>query len=573
MKPTRREVLYGGLAAVAWGLGLRRRFPAPPVRPCAPGGGLPLDATAPVLAIPATLESQMLDGLPFAPWFTGDDFRRPADYPFHNEPPCCRFAEPPAPTEEIDVAIVGGGLSGLTSAYLLRRHRPVVFELHDRFGGNARGERWLETAYSLGSAYVITPDPGSFLNSFYRQLGLHRVRREAAPLDPVELGGAIHDDFWSGAGRPPQERLAFERYAEVVRYMACDSYPEIPLPEDQDNQWIIDLDESTLRQDIEERMGMPMPPLLAAAVQAYCYSSFGAGFDEISAAAGWNFLAAEEFGRWVFPGGNSYIAQSLWEALTRLDERMPPECRPYHLRGRCMVVDVRLAARQRVQVTYVDAGGGLRSLLARYVVLACPKHVARHMLPGLESIDPRKSAAMGQSFTRAYVVANVLLDAPIARDFYDLFLIGDESFPMDGAAFAADSRVVDVLSGHFARPRPAPRSVLTLYWPLPFEAGRFTLIVGGAWDDYAARLAPQVRRMLDLLAVPHRAVRQIRLSRWGHALPIPQPGFMARGIYDDLRRPIADRIFFVNQDNWLLPAVENSLLDAESVAREIERRL
>ena len=98
--------------------------------------------------------------------------------------------------------------------------------------------------------------------------------------------------------------------------MAEKSYPEIPLPEGKDNQWILDLDRKNFLQDIEDQMGMPMPPLLAAAVQGYFYSSFGAGMQNVSAASGWNFLAAEEFGRWVFPGGNAYMAWAMWQRLS-----------------------------------------------------------------------------------------------------------------------------------------------------------------------------------------------------------------------------------------------------------------
>ena len=35
----------------------------------------------------------------------------------------------------------------------------------------------------------------------------------------------------------------------------------------------------------------------------------------------------------------------------------------------------------------------------------------------------------------------------------------------------------------------------------------------------------------------------------------------------------ADTIHFVNQDDWALPAVENSLLDSETVAGRIRRQL
>ncbi|MGE0480948.1 MAG: FAD-dependent oxidoreductase [Phycisphaerae bacterium] len=573
MNPSRREVLYGGFAAAAWGLGFRTSFPASFLRPCGPSGGLALDQSAPVADLPDAPTSVLIDGLPFGDWFTGDAFRAPGDYPFHNAPPCCAFSDPPAPTDEIDVAVIGGGLSGLACGYLLRHRGPVVFELQSRFGGNARGERWRGTSYPIGSAYVITPDRGTFLWRLYHELGLHHVRREALPPDPVEIGGVVRDDFWSGAGRPPAEQAAFQRYAEVVRYMANERYPDIPLPAGDEAQWIIDLDRKTFRQDIEERMGVPMPPLLAAAVQAYCYSSFGVGFDEISAAAGWNFLAAEEFGRWVFPGGNAYIVQALWERVGRLERAVRPECRPYHLRAQCSVVDVRMRGANRVQVTYVDASGGLRSLTARYAIIACPKHVARHILHGIEQLDERKLLAMGQTFTRPYVVANVLLNAPIQRDFYDMFLVGDESFPMTEPAVAANSRPTDLLRGDYAERGAQSRGVLSLFWPLPFGTARFTLIRDGSWTDYAERLAPRVRQALDLLNVPTSAVRQVRMTRWGHALPFAPPGLMAQGFYDELRRPLGDRIYFVNQDNWLLPAVENSLLDAESVCDTIRTRL
>ena len=44
-------------------------------------------------------------------------------------------------------------------------------------------------------------------------------------------------------------------------------------------------------------------------------------------------------------------------------------------------------------------------------------------------------------------------------------------------------------------------------------------------------------------------------------------------ITDQLRRPLDDRIYFVNQDNWALPAVENCLLDAEIYVPQIEAGL
>lgn len=108
-------------------------------------------ATDPIVDLPANL-STLVDGIPFARWFTGDDFNNTA-IPLHST----YQGAIPEPTEEVDVAIIGGGLSGLCCAYQLRRHEIVLFELRDRFGGNAMGERWRSIPYSIGSAYVITP--------------------------------------------------------------------------------------------------------------------------------------------------------------------------------------------------------------------------------------------------------------------------------------------------------------------------------------------------------------------------------------------------------------------------------
>ncbi len=567
---TRRSFLQSGLSAAALGVlsrrGLSLTVPAstgivPPV--------IPLRESAPFAPISTNPTSVMVDGLPFSDWYTGDDFRHNADIPFHGNERCFHGGLPPAPTEEVDIAVVGGGISGLSTAYLLRNHRPVVFEIHNRFGGAAQGEVWGDTHYSLGNAYVITPDAGGFLENLYRELGLDKVVRVNEGDFEFETHGQIIRDLFGPTGPTPADARAFARYREIVLNMANVDYPDIPLPAGKDNQWILDLDRKTFRQDIEEQMGMPVPARLAAAIQAYCYSSFAAGWEEISAASGWNFLAAEEYGRWVFPGGTPYMATQFWNALAKLDagQRVP------RLRAGTRVVDVRLTVNDRVQVTYTGADGKCRSLLAKSVAMCCPKMVCKNILHDIQTLDPPKFAAMDHLRYRAYVVVNVLLHQPVRTDFYDVFLLGDGAFAMSEPQAQADSRVIDMLSGHYARKKDSPSGVLTLYWPLPFNFGRWTLLTEPSWQNYAAAVVPQIRSMLRLLHLGPEAVTQVRLTRWGHAMPIAQPNLMADGVIDHLRRPIGNKIFFIHQDNWALPAVENCLLDAEIFVPHISAAL
>lgn len=573
---SRRFFLQAGMSGVTLGLLTRaglagtrlRRAPG-----CPDTGAFPVDSTDPQAFVPDHPgPSVIVGGLPFAGGFFGDDFPN-TQIPFHQAENVFPGGEPPPPTESIDVAVVGGGLSGLSTAYFLRHRRPVLFELHGRFGGNAQGEAWRDTSYSLGGAYFITPDEGSFLERFYHDLGLdHNHRLDSGP-NPIELNGRIAEGFWSGAGRPPEEVAAFQQYARVVTHMANEAYPEIPLPEGENNQWILDLDAKTFKQDIEDQMGMPMPRLLAAGVQSYCYSSFNAGAEELSAAAGWNFLAAEEFGRWVCPGGNVAMMRALWDRLRENERHQRPDCPGKYLRAGCRVVDVRLAQGNRVQVTYRDKDHNLRSLLARKVVMCCPKHVAKFVIHDLNALDPDKVTAMWQLETRPYVVANVLLNGRMRHDLYDVFALGDGHYPTNVVEADAWWHFADVVDGAFARHGHPDRSVLTVYWPLPSNMGRRRLIAPDGWQQHADRVAPQISSVLGLYGFEPSDVVQVRMARWGHAMPIPVPGTIADGKAEKLRRPIEDKIYFANQDNWALPAVENSVLDARHYATIIDHSL
>jgi hypothetical protein len=472
----------------------------------------------------------------------------------------------PAPEERIALAIVGGGLSGLASAWLLRDHRPVVLERAARFGGNSRGEAWGELDYSIGAAYFMMPDAGSPIEGFLRSLQLSDAPRVKDTEDPVVLAGKRFDSFWDGASDPgrAEEIRSLGRYFRSL-FEETDglTFPEIPPLDAEGRTRVDELDRRTFRAHLEARQGGALHPHVEAAIEHYCWSSFGASMNELGAASGLNFYAAEFGDVCVLPGGNAGVAERLVE---RLDEQLPDGS----LRPSSLVVDVR-PVEDGVLVTWLDAARRLRCLHARAAVVACPKFVAAKILPGLE---PERSAAIGRLTYRAYQVANVLLRRSIPDDFYDLFLAGGGEAPgLDVEKAAKAQGVTDIVLGNWAHGR-GPESVLTLYAALPWDGGREEIYEDGAYATQRAAFERQLlSEILPLVGAREDEVVDLRLARWGHPLPVAASGLLADGVVDRLRAPLGERIFFVEQDNWALPAFETAISEALIWAPEIAARL
>lgn len=557
----------GGWAAVAVG--------GPEALAQAAGGiGRALDASAsrfdqsaPIHALGSLGRTTMVDGVPFWADFSGDRFEMAGQHPpFPSLGEWIGYGvEPPRPTTDEGVVIVGGGLAGLCAAYLLRDLNPLVLEHNNRFGGNAQAERWQGLSHSIGGAYVIEPDEP--LATLYTELGVDReVRITPGPPgpDPVEHMGVLIKDFWYGAGQPPEVAQRFLDYLALVGEFG-ENYPDIPLP-DKGAEWIIDLDRRSFKQDVEARIG-PLPHLLEAAIQHYFWSSFGAGWEEVSAAGGWNFVAAEQFGQWVFPGGTALIAQRLWE-------RVRAAIGPERLRPRTVVLDARPAAGGGVALTYGLPDGSVRALRAQRVVMACPKFVCKGIMPEYLLHDPARLNSMQLMETRAYAVVNVLLNVGLDDTFYDAFFLEDGSLPGSSEAEQrAWTRPLDAVSAGWTIGGTTDRATLTLYWPLSFATGRGLLLGQQAFAEISGRLLPHLDHILATLGLSRSAIEQVRMTRWGHALPISAPNLIADGHCQRVREPIGDEVYFINQDNWALPAVETSLLEAFHYAPQVRRGL
>ncbi len=91
-------------------------------------------------------------------------------------------------SEVVDAVIVGGGLSGLITAYLLRDYHVLVLEKNAKPGGRVILKQWNDFHYSMGAAYMGEPDDE--MKAFFKELGIHPIR-VPPPVDGMAYKGKI----------------------------------------------------------------------------------------------------------------------------------------------------------------------------------------------------------------------------------------------------------------------------------------------------------------------------------------------------------------------------------------------
>lgn len=483
----------------------------------------------------------------------------------------------------LDVAIVGGGIAGLTTAWWLKDRNVVVFEREREAGGVSRSETWNGIEYALGAAYII--DPASDSEDarekrgfeLLRDLGLRDAGEDIRKSSALQrrLSGDINHVIFT------RRRILAERDVYSPRNIGffrevldSDHYPSVPA-EDQELVQQLDtlsfadfLGRTSLQRKIYGRSFGAVSAFAREALEYYFWGAFGTTAEETSAYHGLNFLAAEYGDILVFPGGNAAITKAL---ATKLQA-----ARPDSVRTGATVLRVERAPDSANWHVLVHRNGAIARHEARNVVFASPLFLAPAIIPSLPD-DQRR--AIGTLDYRSYVVANVLLARPAnklftRRAFHD----GYELTPVHGRAIqrnngeAASRRNVfsDAILADFAAGRHASKSVLTVYRPHPYAAGRAE-VLSRTYAEQEEEVRKAVLEQFGAHGLRESDIEEIRLSRWGHPMIVARPGQLADGTMKRARQGL-EGVFFAHTDTQGAPAYENALASAMDAADAIRRR-
>jgi hypothetical protein len=496
--------------------------------------------------------------------FNGDNINRPHDILWNVDGYLLKNGGIPAPSEKRKLVIVGGGMSGLISAYKLQHLDPLILEQDVCFGGNSKGEDFEQSLLSIGAAYITIPDQNSGIELLLKELGLFLdFKKENDDDVKFSFQNKLMKNFWQGASDPARA-LEFIKVEKELRRIFEEAFPDVPwnvhskITEAEFNR----LDSISFEKWLAQTFGDVHPHIMEY-FQLYCWSSFNASLDELSAAQALNFIACEVNGVLALPGGNAAITQ-------RLFERLMESTSPNSLRAGAMVLRVEAKKENEVWITYEDEQKKIHTIVSEFCIVASPKFVAKHIVMG---IPKEQSSVMDLINYRGYLVCNAIYEGALKSPAFDVYCM-EGSMPSSPSALKPPKRSFsDVCFGSWAAADHCDYGVITVYKSLPYDGARQFLFNPGSHDKHKNFILNELPAFAKTCGIDHSKLKGVRMTRWGHSIPVAATGLISSGKLALMNRPIMNSIYFANQDNWANPAFECAYEVATDVSIKISKKV
>ncbi len=439
------------------------------------------------------------------------------------------FARPPVSAHH-DVVIVGGGVSGMTAAYLLRNRDFLLLEKEPHWGGNAYLMEYQGNAYATGTAFLAKSE---YAYSFAKEIGL-----EPLPIndrDSTIIKGEWIGNTWAeGLDKLPYPVSVREGFKKFKKDMLA-----IDLAKRGTELYNIPFSDFMKGYPAEVKQWW----------DNYGPSNWGAATEDTAAALGIGEM--QEIGGdtipdfYTWPGGLGVITKKLAEILQpKFADRMQAAATTV-----AVVPD-----NKEVQVTYMQ-GAELKTVAAKTVIMATPKFITRRIVQGLPD---KQSDAMHQIRYIPYSVVNLIFDKPVFNKSYDTWCPGNTF-----TDFIVADWVIRNQPGYQQK-----YNILTFYTPMS-EDDRGSLLTESGTRKKAVSVLNDFQKLFPGSNVDPI---EVHIYRRGHPLYMSTPSLYTK-VQPLVREPM-DRVFFANTDSeGPESTTSKAIMAARRAVKEAESRM
>jgi len=478
------------------------------------------------------------------------------------------FEVPAENWETKQIAIIGGGIAGLSAAWALKKEGVqnfVVLELEKQIGGTSQSRVSEPVAYPWGAHYLPVPfaenveliellDEMSLIEGRGQNgdviVGEQYLCRE--PEERIFYKGRWYEGLYLSAGASDEDkrqlaefqrridslvdwRDARGRRAFVVPIADCSTDAEITL-----------LDRTSFAEWLRQN-GFNSERLLWYCDYA-CRDDYGLKLEQTSAWAGLFYFCSRVRKRGdesqpfiTFPEGNGRFVNHFVSQVGA------------NIRRAYTVVSI-VPTADGVDVICL-AGDELRGFHCQKAIFASPIFTAPYIIRGFAENAPFAAREFQHN---AWFVANLFLkDRPKPRF--------EKDFPLAWDNVLYDSPSLGYVTATHQKGIDYGPTVLTYYYPMCHEPDGRTQLFNYDWRSLSdvcltdlSRAHPDIR---DLTT-------RIDIMRWGHAMISPRPGFIWGGVRDTAVRPYRN-IHFAHTDLSGIALFEEAFYHGLRAAREV----
>jgi glycine/D-amino acid oxidase-like deaminating enzyme len=433
----------------------------------------------------------------------------------------------PAPKENrrTSIAIIGGGIAGLSAARRLDQlgcRDWLLLEAEPEAGGNARSGRNPISEYPWAAHYVPVPNREStHVRELFTELGLILPDGSYderwlchSPQERLYLHGRWQMSLDPEVAGSPEDRRQKQRFdAQMADFAATGGFTlPMELGAKPGPLWNLSFGDWLARNGYDS-------PYLRWSADYGCRDDYGGAAADISAWAGVHYFASrqhDEKGPFTWPAGNGWIVARLLEKLGQ-----------HRIRLSAPVTSIR---REKAGWMIHSAAITLR---AKAVIFAAPSFLSPYVIEGYQ---PRESLVYSP-----WLTANLTIQR--APD------LGETAW--DNVIYRSPS-LGYVVATHQNLGTHQESSVWTYYLALTGDAlaQRRRLQTTGwkEWTEFILRDLEQAHPQI------RRHVTRIDIMRHGHAMRRPVPGMR----FPETVRAFAQSLLFANSDQSPLPVFEQA---------------